>query len=344
MCSYISKKTQILSANDKNSLQLASSLLKDGQLVSIPTETVYGLAANALDVTAVENIFKVKGRPRDNPLILHISDVLMWKDLVTEITEDASKLAEAFWPGPLTIILPKSDKVPLITTAGLDSVAVRMPSHPAALEIISGAGVPIAAPSANLSGSPSPTNVSHCADDLWGKVPLILDGGECDVGIESTVISLVGDPILLRPGKITVEELSAVLGKPVAISSAIDTPLKEGEKPTSPGMKYRHYAPLAKIILIDSDIDAFINELELSNDETFALVFDGEEKFTNHPCVAYGKEHDAQSQSHGLFKALRTLDELGAKLVFARCPDHNTASLGVYNRILRAAAFEVKKI
>lgn len=337
-------QTRILSVDLPGAIESAANLIKEGDLVAIPTETVYGLAANALDEKAVQKIFSVKGRPQDNPLIVHISDIAMWESLVTEVTEEAKLLAKAFWPGPLTIILPKSDRVPEQTSASLDTVAVRMPSHPAARAVIEAAGLPLAAPSANLSGSPSPTSVSHCADDLWGKVPLILDGGMCSVGIESTVISLVGEPVVLRPGQITVEQLSAVLERPVAIAEAVIKPLSDSEKPQSPGMKYRHYAPRAKVILIDAPLDLFLQELENAPDDTFGLVFKGEEKQTARPCIVYGIEHDADSQARGLFGALRTLDELGATVVYARCPDHNNAALGVYNRLLRAAGFEVRTL
>lgn len=329
---------------DENSIIEAGKLLSEGELVAIPTETVYGLAANALDEKAVRRIFEVKGRPQDNPLIVHIGELSMWDELVTEVSERALKLAKAFWPGPLTIILPKSDKVPYTTTAGMDTVAVRMPSHEGARAIIKASGVPIAAPSANLSGLPSPTSAAHCVRDLSGKIPLIIDGGECSVGIESTVISLVGTPTLLRPGAISLEMLSEALGEEVAVSHAISEPLKEGEKPTSPGMKYRHYAPNARMILVQSSAEDFAKLLNDSAEGTWGLVFAGDEKLCQKPCIVYGRQHDAESQSREIFSALRKLDDCGAKLIYARCPDSDGASLGVFNRMLRAAAFEVIKL
>ncbi len=335
--------TKLLKCNN-GSTELAARLLRQGETVVIPTETVYGLAANALDEKAVAEIFRVKGRPQDNPLIVHISELSMWSALVKELPDDALKLAERFWPGPLTIILPKSDMVPDTTTAGMDSVAVRMPSHEGARAIIAASKLPIAAPSANLSGLPSPTTAQHCMRDLNGKVPLIIDGGECDVGIESTVVSLVGEPTLLRPGAITQKMLSDALGKEVLISHAVSEPLKEGERPTSPGMKYRHYAPNAKVVLVESELDKFAELLDSSPDGTFGLVFEGEEQQVNKPCVVYGRLHDPESQARELFSSLRKLDELDAKLVYARCPDRSVESLGVLNRILRAAAFEVIKL
>ncbi|MDF3005708.1 MAG: ywlC [Oscillospiraceae bacterium] len=336
--------TQVLSC-DENGVQAAAALLQAGHVVAIPTETVYGLAANALNEAAVKKIFSVKGRPQDNPLIVHISDLDMWSSLVADLPKHALALADAFWPGPLTIILPKSDLVPATTTAGMDSVAVRMPSHSAARAVIKAAGVPLAAPSANLSGSPSPTTAQHCLKDLNGKIPLVLDGGSCDVGIESTVVSLVEKPVLLRPGAITAEMLSRVLGETVAISEAVSRPLKAGERPTSPGMKYRHYAPRARVILVESDLETYIKLLNnAAEPKTYGLVFEGEQQLALKPCITYGRAHDAASQNRELFASLRQLDDCGAKFVYARCPDRDGASLGVYNRMLRAAAFEVIKL
>lgn len=336
--------TQVLCC-DKFGIETAAHLLREGQLVAIPTETVYGLAANALKENAVRNIFTVKGRPQDNPLIVHISELSMWRPLVRKLPDKAVALAKAFWPGPLTIILPKSDIVPATTTAGMESVAVRMPSHVGARAVIEKAGLPLAAPSANLSGSPSPTTVQHCLNDLSGKVPLILDGGDCTVGIESTVVSMVDEPILLRPGAISPEMFSEVLGGPIKISHAISEPLKDGERPASPGMKYRHYAPRARMVLVESNLESYIRLLNnASESKTYGLVFEGEQSLALKPCITYGRAHDPTSQNRELFAALRHLDDCGAKLVYARCPDHDGASLGVYNRMLRAAAFEVIKL
>ena len=336
--------TEVLGC-DEQGVQTAAALLGAGQVVAIPTETVYGLAANALNVDAVKRIFLIKGRPQDNPLIVHISDIDMWAPLVDTLPKPALLLAGAFWPGPLTVILPKSGLVPDATTAGMDSVAVRMPAHPAARAVIRAAGLPLAAPSANLSGLPSPTTARHCLKDLQGKIPLILDGGPCEVGIESTVLSLVGRPTLLRPGAITAGMLSGVLGEPVSISDAVERPLKAGEHPSSPGMKYRHYAPKARVVLVESDLAAFIRLLnDAPEPKTYGLVFEGEQRLALKPCITYGRAHDAASQNRELFASLRQLDDCGAKLVYVRCPDRDDASLGVYNRMLRAAAFEVIKL
>ena len=232
-------ETLLLNAKNKGATDAAAEILKNGGLCAIPTETVYGLAANAFDANACANIFKAKGRPGDNPLIVHICDTDMLGDIVGEIPEEAKKLAEKFWPGPLTIIMKKSEKIPDVTSAGLPSVAVRFPSHPVAREIIEKAGIPLAAPSANLSGSPSPTTFEHCVHDLMGRVDGIIDGGACSVGVESTIISLAGDkPVLLRPGFVTLEQLCDTIGE-VEISHAVLEKLEEGEKVLSPGMKDR---------------------------------------------------------------------------------------------------------
>lgn len=336
--------TSVAPSCDENSLKRAAELIKNGELVAVPTETVYGLAANALDEEAVKSIFLAKGRPQDNPLIVHVCNIEMWKELVEKIPDDALKLASAFWPGPLTIILKKSQKVPMTTTGNLDTVAVRMPCQKDTLRLIEISGLPLAAPSANISGYPSTTLAEHCLSDLGGKIPLILDGGACSVGIESTVLSLVNDPIVLRPGRISAGEISNVIGKEVKISQSVTAPLPKGEKAASPGMKYKHYSPKAKVILFEGDIYKFLNELEKAPPKTLGLVFEGEEKLTSVPCIAYGREHDAKSQSQGIFAALRLVDEKNAELVYARCPDRNDSALGVFNRMLRAAAFEVKRL
>lgn len=229
---------------DAEGIREGAELLRAGRLVAFPTETVYGLGANALDAEACAEIYRVKGRPQDNPLIVHVADLKMVDSLVREWPEAARRCAEKFWPGPLTMVLPKSSAIPASVTGGLDTVAVRFPSHPVAAALIRRAGIPVAAPSANLSGKPSPTMAEHVRLDLDGKIPLILDGGPCTVGLESTVLDVSGEvPAILRPGGVTQENLAELLG-PVEVAR-----LREGEKPKSPGMKYRHYAPQARMIL-----------------------------------------------------------------------------------------------
>lgn len=320
----------------------AAELLKKGEVVAIPTETVYGLAANAFDEKAVEKIFVAKGRPSDNPLIVHISELSQWARLVEEIPENALKLAKAFWPGPLTIILKKSALIPSRTSGGLDTVGVRMPSHPTARAIISAAGVPLAAPSANNSGKPSTTTAKHCFDDLNGKIPLIIDSGECSVGVESTVITLVSSvPRVLRPGGISVEMLSKVLGR-VEVDDAVLNKLAEGAVAASPGMKYKHYSPNAKVTIVKGSFEKFKDFLEKQNSKTtLALVFEGEGESLSVPYIEYGKENDGASQAHRLFDALRQVDETSAENVFARFPEKDGVGLAVLNRLIRAAAFNI---
>jgi L-threonylcarbamoyladenylate synthase len=323
-------------------IEAAAGILKNGGLVGIPTETVYGLAANALDGPAVSKIFKVKGRPQDNPLIVHISELGQLSPLVLEVPENAIKLANAFWPGPLTIILRKSEIIPDEVSAGLETVAVRMPSHPVARKIISHSGVPLAAPSANLSGSPSPTTALHVYNDLNGKIPAIVDGGKCAVGLESTVITLDEEvPRILRPGGITPEKLEKVLGK-IEIDDAVLNLLREGEKAASPGMKYRHYSPKAEVTIVKGSLEQFISFISNYKGEgTAVLCFDGEEELIPAKCIAYGKIDNPEQQAYRLFGALRELDNIGAKRVFARCPKAQGVGLAVYNRLLRAAGFKV---
>lgn len=335
-------ETKVLKPTDK-AIGLACKLLKNGEIVGVPTETVYGLAGDSRNSEAIKKIFAAKGRPADNPLIVHISNLDMLEGIVREIPNDAKILAENFWPGPLTIIMPKGDKICNETCAGLDSVGVRMPSHPIAREIISKSGVPFSAPSANLSGKPSPTTAEDVFEDMNGRIPLIIDGGECQAGVESTVISVLDDtPIILRPGVITKEMLENVLNKTVLVAKAVTDGVKKDEKVLSPGMKYKHYAPKAEVTILKGTIDKFIKFVsENKTDKTRVLCFDGEEKLFNIPAISYGSEKDAISQAHKLFSALRKLDETDAETVFARCPETDGVALAVYNRLIRSAGFKI---
>lgn len=319
----------------------AASFLTAGEVVAIPTETVYGLAANAYDETAVRKIFAAKGRPQDNPLIVHIASFNELFDLVAEVPEAAKKLADAFWPGPLTVILPKSDKIPDAVSAGLSTVAVRFPAHPVAQAVIKAAGVPLAAPSANRSGSPSPTNAKTVLDDMDGRIPLILDGGSSEVGVESTVITLATPvPRVLRPGGVTVEQLREVLGE-VSVDDAVLHRLKDGETAASPGMKYKHYAPRAEITIVRGTLEQF-REFVAGKD-AFVLCFAGEETYFDR-AVTYGEADDDAAQANRLFDALRELDARGAKTVYARCPALSGVGLAVYNRLIRAAGFHLVEL
>lgn len=321
-------------------LEKSAELLKNGEVVGIPTETVYGLAANAFDETAVKKIFEAKGRPSDNPLIVHISKFEDLAPLVMEIPEKVKIMAQKFWPAPLTMIMKKSDKISNVVSGNLDTVAVRMPKSEFARAIIDACGLPLAAPSANLSGSPSPTNAKYVFDDMNGRIPLIIDGGSCEIGVESTVISFAEEPPrLLRPGGVTLEEMTELIGE-IVVDDAVLNELQEGQIAHSPGMKYKHYAPRADITIIKSDLDTFKTLCE--SEDITALVFDGEEEILNCPAVTYGDKNDGYSQSARLFDALRELDEMDAKKVYARCPDTKGMGMAVYNRLIRSAGFKIK--
>ncbi len=320
----------------------AARLLKDGQLVAIPTETVYGLAANALDGQAVASIFAAKQRPMDNPLIVHIADEKDWADLVTAIPDNARRLADAYWPGPLTMILPAADCVPAEVRGGLTTVAVRFPSHPVAQAVILHAGCPLAAPSANRSGSPSPTNAARVLEDMQGRIAAVLDGGDCSVGVESTVVDLCHTPPrLLRPGGITPEMLEAVVGE-IEIDAAVTHALESGAVAASPGMKYKHYAPRAEIHLIKGTQAAYIDYVNTHKAPgVAALCFDEDVSGLEVPAVTYGSREDPLQQAQLVFDALRQLDEQGAQVVYAACPQPRGVGLAVYNRLIRAAAFRI---
>lgn len=336
---------------DAENIALAGKLLREGGIVAIPTETVYGLAGNALDPAATKKIYAAKGRPSDNPLIVHIAAWEELAPLVREVPEEAAILARRYWPGPLTIILEKSDLVPDTTSGGLDTVAVRMPSDPIARAVIRAAGVPLAAPSANRSGSPSPTTWRHCKDDLWGRVDAILQSADCRVGVESTVLSLCREPgeenrrpRLLRPGAVTLEQIEAALGE-VTVDRGVLERLEDGEKARSPGMKYKHYAPAAEVVLVKGSRESY---LEYLNDHRkpgeYAMCFQEELARVAPPALCYGGEGDHAAQAERLFDLLRELDRLGAGKVYVHAPATDGVGLAVYNRLVRAAAFRVVEL
>jgi len=326
-----------LNASNPDDIAQATELLQSGELVAIPTETVYGLAANALDEAAVAKIFAAKGRPQDNPLIVHVYDAEQARSLVKAWPFTAQRLAEAFWPGPLTVILPRAEHVPGIVSAGLGTLALRVPAHLAAQALLQAAGVPLAAPSANRSGSPSPTMASHVHYDLNKKIAAILDGGPCIVGVESTVLDLTSEiPLLLRPGGISVEQLEAALGCGIAISPAIAHALG-GDAPTpSPGMKYRHYAPRAELTLVHGSLQDFI-ELAKREQSDGVLIFDDDVIPDSWGVLRYGNSPEEQARQ--LFAKLREIDGLGWRTVLVRAPAKEGFGLAVYNRLLRAASF-----
>lgn len=336
--------TLLLNENQQD-IEKAAEILKNGGLVGLPTETVYGLAANALNGKAVAKIFEAKCRPMDNPLIVHIADFsdIEKYNLVSEIPKQAYNLADAFWPGPLTIIMKKSNIIPNEVSAGLSTVAIRFPSHPVAQRVIRASGVPLAAPSANLSGSPSPTTAQHVMNDLNGKIDAVIDGGVCNVGLESTVITLATEvPRVLRPGGITVEQLSSVLGK-IDVDDAVIHKLKDGAVAASPGMKYKHYAPKSKVILLNcSDCEYIEYVNNRSDDDVAALCCDEDIEHLKVNTYSLGRRNDYKAHAQNLFDMLRKIDDDGVvKTVYSRLPSINGVGLAVYNRLIRAAGFEV---
>ena len=336
-------KTLLLSAGDGATAQLAANLIQQGELVAIPTETVYGLGADGLNVDAVAKIFEAKGRPQDNPLILHISRAEEMERFCHSIPQAAYTLAEKFWPGPLTIVLPAKDIVPKRTTGGLSTVAVRCPDNAVTREIIRLAGVPIAAPSANISGKPSTTTAQHVLHDHEGKIAAVVDGGPCRVGVESTIVDLTEErPRLLRPGGITPEQLLETLGD-LVVDKAVTAQIDKDAVVKAPGMKYRHYAPAEPVVIVSGSREkaaAYIHAHFVPGDRV--LCFEEELPLYAHCApLAYGREGDVNTLSAGLFAALRELDDPAIHQVYARCPVGGGVAYAVQNRLKKAAAFHI---
>ena len=332
---------------DEEALRRAGALIRAGKLVGFPTETVYGLGGDALDDQAVRDIFAAKGRPADNPLIVHISRPEQAEKLCF-ITPLARRLMDAFWPGPMTLLMKKKDTVPQVTTAGLPTVAVRCPDHPVALALIDAAGVPIAAPSGNLSGRPSPTTAAHMMADMDGRIPMILDGGACRVGVESTVVDATGDtPVVLRPGRITREQLAAAAGD-CRVADSVMRPLKEGEAAPSPGMRHRHYAPRGAMTVVrGADAEKVTDTLRRMYDEGAAA---GETVcilcHADHMHAFAGRRVESlgaapEETAHVLFSALRDMDDQKITRILAEGWSEDGVGLAVMNRMARAAAFDV---
>lgn len=335
--------TEILSAGTADIL-LAAEYIKKGKLVAFPTETVYGLGGDALNPESSKKIYKAKGRPSDNPLIVHLSDFSEAEKYVLDIPSAAKRLMDIFSPGPITIVLPKKDIIPFETSGGLDTVGIRVPVNDVARKFIESCKTPIAAPSANLSGRPSPTSAMHVYNDLKGKIPAIIDGGACIVGVESTVVCFEGEKVkILRPGFITGEDMVNA-GFEVLYARGITEKLDDNEKALSPGMKYKHYAPKAEITLVDSNANGFVSfALENKSCDTYFLVSDKyKEKLSENNIdniISYGS--DEKEMAKELFDKLRLLDDVGAKKVYAEIPPKSGVGLAVYNRLIRAAAFRV---
>lgn len=331
-------KTELLDLSPL-SLERASALIRAGEVVAIPTETVYGLAANALNSEAVKKIFAAKERPADNPLIVHIDRIDALSELAHDIPQAAWDIAETLFPAPLTIILPKKDCIPQVTSGGLDTVGIRMPDNAAAREIITRSGCFLAAPSANRSGYPSPTSAEHVMNDMRGRIPAVVDGGSCRVGVESTVICFEGADIrILRPGFITAEALRSFAAH-IIIDETAMKPLADGKEAKSPGMKYKHYSPRADVYVVEGGDEAFVRFMSDKSDKAYALIFDRDEKKYPYRHLCYGDTPAENAEQ--LFSRLRELDELGADEVYVRAPDSIGIGLAVCNRLLRAAGFRI---
>lgn len=334
------KETKILPATSSN-LEEAVALLSANELVAFPTETVYGLGGNCFSAPAIEKIFIAKNRPQDNPLIIHVSDLEMFYSIFPKIPEIYEKIIKTHWPGPLTILLPRPDKIPLVVSAGQDTVAVRMPNHPVALELIKKCGFPLAAPSANLSGRPSPTLAQHVFNDLNGKIPMILDGGPCNSGVESTVLDgLRTVPAILRPGGITVETLTALIGKvDVYRKDFVDKDLESA--PTTPGMKYTHYSPDAIVYLIEGlDTDKQMGKIKILYDEISMTKKVGV-LYTTEPPLPFPTQlplgSDSKQVAQSLFTSLREMENLGVEVILIQGISEENEGLAVMNRLRKAA-------
>ena len=335
--------------NNYDNLQDAANIIKNGGLVLFPTETVYGLGANGLDENAVKKIFLAKGRKQDNPLILHISNISMLNSIASNINETEKKLMEAFWPGPFTIILSRTNNVPNSVTGGLETVGVRMPSGTIANKLIEYAGVPIAAPSANISGKPSGTNLEDIFEELKDKVDFIIDGGECEVGLESTVVRVIDNiPHILRPGKITPEQIKKVAGS-VVIDSHVMHQIEASDKPLSPGMKYRHYAPNSKCILVYSkDNNKMIQKINtLANKYNHPLIIccnENIESYEKFRTINYGSQKNLDEISKSIFSSLRKVDSYNPDIVIIEGVDSKGLGLAIMNRLIRACEYNYIEI
>ena len=338
--------TILFTENTKENIEKAAEIIRQGGLLGIPTETVYGLGANALNADACRRIYEAKGRPQDNPLIIHVPDASWLSRYCEKVPESAYRLAEAFWPGPLTMILPKREIVPYRTTGGLETVGVRCPNHPVTLAVIAAADVPIAAPSGNTSGRPSPTSAADMLEDMDGKIDGIFDGGPCGVGVESTIIDLTCQPPrLLRAGGLPLEELERVLGT-VLVDKCITQLMTDGERPRAPGMKYRHYAPKAPVTVVTGDGKKSAAYIAAHAPEGAGVICFSEFRAQFPGCVVHelGPEGDKSEQARRVFDALREFDATDVTEIFAQCPDDAGLGLAIGNRLKKAAGFHVVEV
>ncbi|MCM1089947.1 MAG: L-threonylcarbamoyladenylate synthase [Butyrivibrio sp.] len=349
----ISAKEGGFTQQDKEWLRRAGEVLRGGGLVAFPTETVYGLGGDAMNPDSSRLIYAAKGRPSDNPLIIHIADFEALSAIVPEIPEEAVRLAEVFWPGPLTMILPKSDAVPYETTGGLETVAVRMPSHPVALALIREGGGYVAAPSANLSGKPSPTSAAYVAEDMDGRIDMIIDGGEVGIGLESTIVDLtVSPPRILRPGYITREMLEQVLGEVGTDATILRSQQDCGEAPKAPGMKYRHYAPVGELTIVSGTPDAvaaYINQRadeDRTSGEKVGVI--GTEEmlagYRSDVVKSVGRRGDEETIARRLYAILRELDDEGVTKIYSESFSAEGFGQAIMNRLLKAAGHHVVEV
>ena len=348
----ITERLKTDSENYENSIKRAAELLKKGGTVAIPTETVYGLAASAYDENAVKKVFEAKGRPQDNPLIVHIADISVLTEIARDIPKSAYKCAELFWPGPLTMILKKKDKVPDSITGGLGTVAIRMPSHPVAAELIRSSGVYIAAPSANTSGKPSPTRAEHVINDLSGRIDMIIQDDTVDIGVESTIIDLSEEvPTILRPGYITQAMFEEAIGKTI-IDPAIMGSLKEGVIPKAPGMKYKHYAPNADVTIVEGPhekvvqyINRQVSEKEAEGHRCAVMATDEtKDKYICNDIVSAGHKDDELSVARNLYAILRDFDKQKVEYVYSESFETKNVGQAVMNRLIKAAGHKIVKL
>ena len=337
------EKLPITAENYEKSISRAAQILRDGGIVAIPTETVYGLAASAYDENAISKVFSAKGRPQDNPLIVHISSMDMLEEIACNIPQKAYECAQKFWPGPFTMVLPRTEKTAKSVSAGLDTVAVRMPNHKVALDIIEKSGLPLAAPSANTSGSPSPTTAQHVQKDLDTKIDAIVFADECSVGVESTVISFCcNPPRLLRPGGVTAEQLKELIPD-IQIDKAVLAEPENNAKVSSPGMKYKHYSPKTDAFLVEGENEAFISFVN-AKEKSAAICFEEESDYITIQKLSYGFCENEETLAKNVFSVLREIDQFGVEKVYIHAPSKKGVGLAVYNRLLRAAGFKVIKL
>lgn len=332
---------------DENIIEIAAEIIKSGGLVAFPTETVYGLGANALDSEASKKIYEAKGRPSDNPLIAHIASLDILEGIVEDISDVAWKLIEKFWPGPMTLIFKKKNIVPDSTTGGLDTLAVRFPSNEIAQALIKKSGAPIAAPSANTSGRPSPTKGEHVIEDLDGKVDMIIDGGEVGLGLESTIIDVTGKPTILRPGFITQEMLEKVIEEVECDQTILEKP-DEDLAPKAPGMKYRHYAPKTELVIVKGEAqkvaDRIKEEIEKTDKKTAIITVDQHQGFyqdVEAKVVSWGDKNKMDEIAHKIFDELRNVDEWGVDIIYCEAFEEKDLGLAVMNRLTKAAGYQV---